>query len=288
MRMLVFGGTGMLGRALAAEGRRRNQPVLALSRAQGDVRDRRRLAYWAGAFAPEVIVNCAAFTQVDACEERRQHALEVNGEAVAHVAAAAAGAGAALVQVSSDYVFDGGGSRPYREDDPLGPLSVYGESKRLGEERALAYERALVVRASWLFGAGGPSFPATIRRLIADGKTPLRVVDDQVGAPTYTPYLARAIWDLAQRRATGVVHYRNRPPVSWYGVACEIAAAVRPRAEVVPVTTSEFPRPAPRPAYSVLDVGRFEELVGRAVEPWLAGLTDFLDTMARREGNSGD
>ena len=136
-----------------------------------------------------------------------------------------------------------------------------------------------MLRASWLFGDGGPNFVATMRRLIRQGHLPLRVVDDQIGCPTYTGSLARAIWELAARGMRGIVHYRDREAVSWHGFAVEIARALDPTAEVVPVPTSEFPRPAPRPAYSVLDVSRFETAVGRRVEPWASGLASYLEIL---------
>ncbi|HXO22641.1 MAG TPA: dTDP-4-dehydrorhamnose reductase [Thermoanaerobaculia bacterium] len=285
MRTLIFGGTGMLGRALATEGRRRAWPVLALSHSEADLTDAARLLYWADAFRPQLVVNAAAFTGVDACETERDRAFAVNGRGVAHAVAAAGAAGARLLHVSTDYVFGGRADHPYREDAPTAPLSVYGQSKLEGEGHALAYGRALVVRTSWLFGPGGPNFAATMLGLIAAGKLPLKVVDDQVGCPTYTPYLARALADLAELSLTGLIHYRNREPVSWYAFAREIAR-LDPRApaatEVVPVTTAEFPRPAPRPAYSVLDVKRFEAAAGRRVEPWEDGLAEFLAERAER------
>jgi dTDP-4-dehydrorhamnose reductase len=285
LRTLILGGTGMLGRAVVAAARARGWPALGLSHAQADVADRERLLYWMDTFRPEVVVNCAAVTRVDACEgEARAAAFAINGEAVAHVAAAAQRAGARLVHVSTDYVFDGAASAPYREDAATRPLSVYGASKLLGEGRALAWERAAVVRTSWLFGPGGPNFVATMVGLIEQGKAPLRVVADQHGCPTYTPFLARAVLDLARAGVAGVVHYRNREPVSWYAFAREIARlwpGTSGDIEVVPLTTAEFPRPAPRPAYSVLDVTRFEEAVGRRVEPWETGLAEYLATMRR-------
>ncbi len=295
MRALVFGGTGMLGRAAVAEGRRRGYPVLGLSHRQADLTDPGRLLAWAREFRPEAVLNCAAFTVVDECESDPAKATAVNGEGVGHAAAAAAAADAVLVHVSSDYVFDGAGSAPYGEAAATAPISAYGRSKLAGEEQALAYERSVVVRTSWLFGPGGANFVTTMLRLIANGTDPLRVVDDQVGAPTYTPYLARALWDLAERahapagaspgeeRATGLVHYRNREPVSWYGFAREIARSWAPGVGVVPVTTDEFPRPARRPAYSVLAVDRVERLRGRVVEPWAAGLASYLDHL-RNQG----
>ena len=287
MRTLVLGGTGMLGRAMVAEARARSLPVLGLSHAQADIRDRGRLLYWVDAFRPDLIVNCAAYTQVDACEaEGRDFAFAINGEAVDNVVEAARAAipgGARLVQISTDYVFDGKATVPYRENDPTGPLSVYGQSKLDGERRALAHDRSTVVRTSWLFGPGGPNFVATMVRLIESGKA-LRVVRDQLGAPTYTLFLARGVLDLATEDIRGVVHFRNREPVSWYEFASEIAglwSGTRRIPEVVPITTNEFPRPAPRPAYSVLDVARFEEAVGRRVEPWGWGLVDYLAALRK-------
>jgi len=276
MRCLVFGGAGMLGRAVVAEAEVRGWDALGLSRAQADIEDRGRLLYWAEEFRPEVVVNCAAFTRVDDCETETQRAFAVNGEAVEHAAAAAASSGARLVHVSTDYVFDGEARQPYREDAATAPRSVYGRSKLAGEQWALAYERSLVVRTSWLFGPGGPNFVATMVRLIETGQLPLKVVNDQEGCPTYTRFLAAALLDLARAGATGIVHYRNREPVSWYAFAAEIARLWSGTAAVEPITTAEFPRPAPRPAYSVLDVTRFEAIAGRRVEPWQDGLAEML------------
>lgn len=283
MRCLVLGGTGMLGRAVVAEARSRGWAAVGLSREQGDVTDRERLAFWAGFFRPEAVINCAAYTKVDDCESAPERAFRVNGEAVAHVAAAAGSVGAHLVHVSTDYVFDGEAQEPYREDAPTAPLSVYGRSKLAGERHALAYDKGLVVRTSWLFGPRGPSFVATMVRRIEEGNLPLRVVDDQRGCPTYTRFLAAALLDLALRGATGVVHYRNREPASWYSFATAIARQWSSTAEVVPVKTAQFPRPARRPAWSVLAVDRFEEIVGRPVEPWDWGLAELLMWM-RKEG----
>jgi dTDP-4-dehydrorhamnose reductase len=272
----------MLGHSLVAAARERGHAALALSRAQADIEDAARLRYWAETFRPETVINCAAYTKVDLAEgDGRDKAFAVNGSAVRHVVEAAAAVGARLLHVSTDYVFDGTAREPYEEDAPTHPTSVYGQSKLRGEQEALAYEKALVVRTSWLFGPGGPNFVATMVRLIDEGKLPLRVVHDQEGCPTYTPYLAGALLDLAATGLTGVVHYRNRERASWCDFAEEIARLWSGSAEVVPVTTREFPRPAPRPAYSVLDVSRFESVVGRRVEPWEEGLAEYLSGMRR-------
>ena len=280
MRSLILGGTGMLGRALVAEARDRGHAALAVSRQQADVTDPASLARCIDSFRPELVINCAAYTKVDACEgEGRERAFAVNGTAVGHAAAAAERAGARLIHVSTDYVFDGRAREPYQEDSPTAPLSVYGQSKLEGEREARRCENSLVVRTSWLFGPWGPNFVATMVRFIEEGRLPLRVVDDQEGCPTYTPFLARAILDLAPLAVTGIIHYRNREPVTWYTFARAIAelwsSPARP-AEVLPVTTAEFPRPAPRPAWSELSVQRFEETAGRRVEPWAWGLAEYL------------
>ncbi len=280
MRAIVLGGNGMLGRAVAALWRQRGEAVLAIDLPQADITDREGLCRWIDDFRPRLVVNCAAFTQVDACETERETAFEVNGRAVANVVDAAERAGAELIQISTDYVFDGRAAEPYCEDAATAPLSVYGASKLLGEQEARRYSRALVLRTSWLYGLSGANFVATIAGLLRQGRTPLKVVDDQIGRPTFTPFLALAIWDLATAGVHGLVHYGNREPVSWYGFAREIARYVAPeaRSTMLPVTTAEFPRPAPRPAYSVLDVARFEQAVGRPVETWQAGLGAYFDS----------
>lgn len=279
MRTLVFGGTGIVGRATVGAARRRGWPALGLAQEQADIERPGEVAAALAAFRPELVVNCAALTQVDACENARERAFAVNGAAVGNVAAACARAGARLVHISTDYVFDGAATEPYREEHPTGPRSVYGASKLDGERRALERDGALVVRTSWIFGAGGSHFVDTIRGLIAAGRTPLRVVADQVGAPTYSRFLARALLDLGESGVAGVVHYQNREPVSWYEFALEIARMSGARVAVEPVSTAEFPRPAPRPAYSVLSVARFEALAGRPVEDWRRGLAEYVQEM---------
>ena len=279
MRALILGAAGLLGRALAAELERRGAPLLALDRAGADVTDAVQVNAVVRSFAPAVVYNCAAFTRVDDCEQRSELASEVNGRAVGTLAEAARSAGAALVHVSTDYVFDGASPVAYSEEAAVAPLQEYGRSKLLGERHALSWERSVVVRTSWLFGSTGPSFVQAMLRQLA-GPAPVRVVDDQVGCPTYAPYLARAMADLAALGARGIVHYRNQPPISWHGFAVEIARRAAPGREVVAISTAERPRPARRPAYSVLDVERFEAITGRRVEPWTTGLDACLDDLA--------
>ena len=278
MRTLVLGGTGIVGRALVREGRSRGWPVLGLSHGQGDISDRRRADELCAAFRPALIVNCAAFTQVDLCEAEPERAFAVNGAAVGNLVRAAEAVGARLIHLSTDYVFDGRATAPYTEDHPTAPQSSYGRSKLEGERQALASDRSLVVRTSWIFGRGGANFVDTIAGRIRSGQKSFRVVDDQVGAPTWAPFLARAVSDLGEWGTTGLVHYQNRPALSWCAFAREIARRLDPGVEVTPITTAEAPRPAPRPTYSVLAVDRFEKLAGRTVESWHEGLTNHLGT----------
>lgn len=278
MRTLVLGGTGIVGRARVREGRNRGWPVLGVSHGQGDISDRRRVEELCADFRPALIVNCAAFTQVDLCEAEPERALAVNGAAVGDLVRAAEASGARLIHLSTDYVFDGRATAPYTEDHPTAPQSSYGRSKLEGERQALASDRSLVVRTSWVFGRGGANFVDTITGRIRSGQKSFRVVDDQFGAPTWAPFLATAVSDLGEWGTTGLVHYQNRPAVSWCEFAREIARRLGPGIEVTPITTAEAPRPAPRPAYSVLAVDRFEKLAGRTVESWHEGLTSHLGT----------
>ncbi|MEO8276535.1 MAG: dTDP-4-dehydrorhamnose reductase [Thermoanaerobaculia bacterium] len=279
MRTLVFGGTGIVGRALVQEGRSRGWPVLGVSHGQGDISDPVRVADLCRSFQPQLIVNCAAFTKVDLCEAEPKRAMEINGAAVSVLLSAAASCGARLIHLSTDYVFDGTGGKPYSEAHPTAPRSVYGASKLRGEEIALSASNALVVRTSWVFGAGGANFVDTIASRMRGGQRSFRVVDDQVGAPTFAPFLARAVSDLGEWGTAGLVHFQNRPVVSWFEFALAIARELAREVgeiEIVPIPTAEALRPAPRPAYSVLAVEHFEQLAGRAVEPWQEGLAQYL------------
>ncbi|MEM9290896.1 MAG: dTDP-4-dehydrorhamnose reductase [Acidobacteriota bacterium] len=281
LRALVFGGTGLLGTEVVRAARQRGAAALGLSSRQADLRDPQRLIDHVEAFRPDLVVNCAAFTAVDDCESREAEALAINGDAVAHAVAAARHLEAPLVQISTDYVFPGDDEGPYAPDAATGPRSAYGRTKLVGEQRALDYEHSLVLRISWVFGAAGANFVATMVRLMEGGAPELRVVDDQLGAPTYAPFAARAILDLASAGARGLYHYQNREPVTWYGFAQEIAREVAPQIPLHPVTTDAFPRPAPRPANSVLDVSATEALLGRPVETWRSGLAQYLAQRSR-------
>jgi dTDP-4-dehydrorhamnose reductase len=281
VRWLLTGAGGMLGTDLQEELAARGEELVALTRSDLDVTDSRLVEAAVREHAPDVIVNCAAYTKVDLAEEQEHAANAINGSAVELLAAAANDVGALLVQVSTDFVFDGRNDRPYDVTDAAHPLSAYGRSKFLGEVAATHAKRHLIVRTSWLFGPHGPNFVEAIRNQIRKGTDPLRVVSDQRGRPTYTPHLARAIVRLAQQGAEGVVHYADAEECSWFDFACAIAEQSASGVRVLPVTTGDFPRPAPRPAYSVLSTERYERLTGVAPDSWRDGLAEYL---AKRPG----
>jgi dTDP-4-dehydrorhamnose reductase len=250
--------------------------LVALSHGDLEITDSDAVATAIADARPEVVINCAAWTDVDGAERSFEAARAVNGDGAGNVARAAAAAGAWTFHISSDYVFDGSKREAYLESDPPAPLSAYGRSKLAGEHAvaAAAPSRHTVVRSSWLFGAGGSCFPATILRLARE-RDELTVVDDQVGCPTFTGHLARALVALAsQAPPLGVIHVAGAGGCSWFEFAVEIVARAELRAEVRPGSTATLARPAPRPAYSVLGTERAAE--APALPDWREGLREFL------------
>jgi dTDP-4-dehydrorhamnose reductase len=254
VRVLVTGAAGQLGRDVVEACGRAGDEAVAVARSVVDITDRATVIDCVTAVRPDVIVNAAAYTAVDACESNVDHALAVNGTAVGHLADAAEAVGAHLVHVSTDYVFDGRLDRPYREDDPTNPQSAYGRSKLVGEQ--LAGQRASVVRTSWVCGEHGANMVKVVMALAEDADRALAFVDDQRGCPTFTADLAPALLRLASDRRPGLFHVTNARAVTWFGFVQEVlATAGHDPARVRPITTAELdpPRPAPRPANSVLD-----------------------------------
>jgi dTDP-4-dehydrorhamnose reductase len=259
----VTGAGGMLGREVvraAAE-----HEVVALTHAELDVTDQDAVA---NAVEDSVVVNCAGYTDVDGAEADEEAATLLNGLAPGHLAAAAR----AIVHPSTDYVFDGEKREPYVESDPTGPRSAYGRSKLAGEEAVAANPRHFIVRTSWLFGSGGRNFVDTMLGLAGEHDE-LRVVDDQVGCPTYVGHLARALVQLAESGAYGIHHVAGAGACSWFEFAREIFRRAEVEVRVVPCTSDEFPRPAPRPAYSVLGTERANAI---RLPDWHDGLAAYL------------
>lgn len=276
-RVLITGAAGMLGSDLVQACRELGLEPVPLARSELDITQTQALdATLAGAKA-QVVVNCAAWTDVDGAEGSYAAALGVNGRGAGNVAAAAARYGAWTVHISSDYVFDGSKREPYVESDLTGPLCAYGRSKLEGEEAVARCAPGFhtIVRSSWLFGAGGPCFPATILRLARE-RDRLRVVEDQVGSPTFTGHLARGLAELcaAEERPVGIVHVAGTGACSWFDFATEIVAGAGLDCQVVPISTVEMPRPATRPAYSVLGTEREHEIP--RLPNWQEGLADYL------------
>lgn len=276
MKVLVTGAGGMLARAIVAASARRGHQVVPLTRAQLDVTDETVVLRRIRSEAPDVAVQCAAYTAVDAAERDEATATLVNGDAMRYLARGCQEVGARLVFPSSDYVFAGSASRPYRPEDPPSPINAYGRSKLAGERAALEVADALVVRTSWLYGSGGPNFVDTILRL-ANERDHLDVVHDQIGRPTWTVPLAGTILDLVEGGQKGIFHATGGgDPASWYDVALRIIGQVVPGVEVRAVATSDVPRPASRPEYSVLDCTVTEAATGRRLPDWRDSLLEYL------------
>ena len=294
MRFLVTGSGGQLGICLVRQIGAGAGHALAAApgHAQLDVADRAAVGAALDAARPDAVVNAAAFTWVDRCETERELAWRVNAEAPGVIAQECAARGIRLVHVSTDYVFDGEASRPYTEEDPVSPRTEYGRGKLEGERRVGdAMPGALVVRTSWVFGPGR-NFIATMlgaaaRRRAEGGDAPLRVVDDQFGSPTYAADLAGWILRLVEGEARGLYHLANRGVATWWEVAREaLDLAGFREVPIERVGTGEFPRPAPRPAYSALGCAK-ADAAGVVRRGWRAALAAYLasdDTPLRTIG----
>ena len=255
MRVMLFGASGLLGQDLVHElsgNELSGEQLTALSVEDADLRDHARVRDLISDSRPDWILLSAAYTDVDGCESNRDLAFAVNCEGAVNVAEAAREAGSRLMFLSTDYVFDGSKGSPYQTGDARNPTSVYGESKARAEERLLEIlPEVCIARTSWLFGHGGKCFPATILKL-ASTRPEISVVNDQRGSPTFTRDLAAALTELCRAFARGIVHVTNSGNCTWYEFAIEIVRESGLPTAIKPVTTAEFPRPARRPAYSVL------------------------------------
>ena len=283
MDYLVTGALGQLGRQVLNLARERGATAEGSDLPEVAVDDEATVRRWIVAASPRYVIHCAAYTDVDGCEKDPGTAERVNGGGTAHVAAACREAGAGLVYISTDFVFDGRGSTPYLEDHPTAPLSVYGRTKLLGEDAVLGADdpRFIVVRTSWVFGPGGRNFPAAILARADQGET-LSVVDDQVGSPTMTDDLAAMSFDLALRvtagqAATGLYHAANTGRTSWFGLARRVLdEAGLAHVPVARIKSADLGLPAPRPAFSVLDSSKLGSAILRELPSWESGLSRYL------------
>jgi dTDP-4-dehydrorhamnose reductase len=274
VRLLVTGAAGMLGHKVAAAGLAAGHDVVPASRGVCDLTDADAVSALVASVAPEAIVNCAAYTDVDGAEEHEAVALRVNADAAGNLARAGAAEGARIVHVSTDYVFDGVNYQPWLESDRPAALGAYGRTKLAGEEQvALATPRHAIVRTAWLFGVGGPNFVDTMLRLAAD-RDEVPVVTDQTGCPTWTGHLAPALVALAASEAVGIFHGAGRGQCTWNELAAETFSRAGVACRATATTSAAFKRPAPRPAWSVLGTERDP---GVRLPPWTEGLQGHLD-----------
>lgn len=273
MKVLVTGAAGMLGRDVMLAAGNAGHDVVGFGRAELDIADAAAVGKKFDLERPDVVINCAAWTDVDGAEEAEEAAFAVNGTGAGNVAAAAANVGASVVYISSDYVFDGAKGAPYVETDQPAPLSAYGRTKLAGEEAtAAANKRHFIVRSSWLFGIGGGNFVETMLRL-AEIQNEVLVVRDQVGSPTYTWHLAYGISRLIEGIEFGIHHMAAAGHCSWYDFAREIFEQAHLECKVLSGTTEMMGRPAPRPPYSALVSQRRHAI---ELPTWQDGLAGYL------------
>ncbi|GAA0361438.1 dTDP-4-dehydrorhamnose reductase [Microbispora corallina] len=277
----MTGAGGMLGADLVTLLRHEGEDVVPLARRDLDLRDPRAAGAAVEDVKPDVVVNCAAWTAVDEAEAHEEEALAVNGHGVRRLAAASAGHGAKLIHISTDYVFDGTARLPYAEDEPVDPVNAYGRTKLAGERAALSHG-GHIVRTAWLYGEHGANFATTMIRLAGERDT-VSVVDDQHGQPTWTADLAGRIVLLGRSGAPpGVYHGTNAGRTTWYGYAREIFRLLGADPDRVrPTTSRDFPRPAPRPAYSVLGHAAWGRAGMAPMRDWREALHDAWPRLTR-------
>lgn len=275
-RVLVTGAGGMLGSDLCPVLVEAGWSAIAADIAEFDITDRDATHRFVQHVSPTVIINCAAYTDVDGAEDERSLAFRVNERGARSIADAAAGVGAALVHISTDYVFDGEKASPYSEEDATNPINVYGASKLAGE---LAVREALashyICRTAWLYGVRGKSFPSTMLRLAHQSKA-LRVVTDQTGSPTYTVHLAQALAAIVERPLYGTYHVVNAGTATWRELASEVFRAAGMTPDVIPVSAADYPTKARRPRNSVLSTEKLSRSYDYSPPDWRSGVAAFV------------
>ncbi len=299
MSILITGATGQVGWELAHRARAKDLPVVALTQQELDIADAGAVAACLVRWAPQLVINAAAYTAVDRAEREPELAFAVNRDAVGYLAEACREREMPLFHLSTDYVFTGDRTEAYREDDPVSPLGVYGESKWAGEVVLReVLSKHVVVRVSWVFGAHGQNFVKTMLRLGAERDT-LRIVNDQRGCPTAAVDVADVLLGLAQRYFKkerlewGTFHYCGTPSTTWYEFARTIFAYAGEKglavpATVEPITTADYPTPAARPANSVLDCGKIETRLGIRCRPWSDALRVVVEQWAEASAASSE
>lgn len=286
-KVLVTGAKGQVGSELV-KAAPAGFTVIGLGSNELDITNQQQVTAVIAQYKPDLIINAAAYTAVDKAESDSDNAYAVNQQAVAWLAQAAKQADIPLFHISTDYVFDGESTTPYKETDPVNPQSVYGMSKLAGEQvLAATHNKHIILRTSWVFGAEGNNFVKTMLRLGKE-RDELSVVADQHGCPTSARSIAKVLWQLAEKYKTertlpwGIYHFSNSPACTWYEFACEIfeqavkAGVLKRKPVVQPITTAEYPTPAKRPAWSVLDCCKIEDLITNATDSWKKELNSLI------------
>ena len=275
MEILIIGASGMLGYDLIEE--ISNHNLILTNSKTLDITNKKEVMNSISKFKPDIVINAAAYTDVDGCEENEDLAFNVNGEGVKNLALACKKYDAALVHISTDYVFNGENDKPWVEDDPVGPVSVYGKSKLKGEEAIVEnMEKYFIIRTAWLYGYNGKNFPRTMLEL-AKTHDEITVVYDEVGSPTYTKDLAHAIAQLIESDYYGVYHITNSGSCSWCEFSRYIFEIAERDVKVIPVKASEFNRPAPRPHYSVLENKKWKDNGFKPLRDYKEAIQEYIE-----------
>ncbi|MGD0169317.1 MAG: dTDP-4-dehydrorhamnose reductase [Smithella sp.] len=294
MKILLLGHKGMLGSDLLLKLSGEHE-VIGMDKEEINIVSAGECQKAIKEIQPDIIINAAAFTNVDGCETAREDCFAVNAEAVKNIANACRNKNIRIIHFSTDYVFDGKSRQPYKEDDQCNPINVYGESKLAGERYLQSLsDNYILIRTSWLYGVKGKNFVGAIlekaraknfirdtmekAKAEKDGPSTLSVVDDQVGSPTYTKDLAAAVDLLIDKNAQGIFHVTNRGSCSWHQFAVKILQESGfSDIEVLPIKSDQLQRPAARPAYSILSMQKFIQTTGKAMQPWQLALQDYLE-----------
>jgi dTDP-4-dehydrorhamnose reductase len=279
--ILVSGSNGQLGSELQEIASQfKNYRFVFLSRTELSIVDRNALEKQFVIHEPSYFINCAAYTAVDKAEEEKELAEEINGRAVGAIAALCNNFNCRLIHISTDYVFNSQAKSPLKEDDPVDPVNAYGETKLMGERLAMQNTDTIIIRTSWVYSKYGKNFVKTMKRLMGE-KDSVSVVSDQVGSPTYAADLAEAIMEIITtgKWEPGIYNYSNSGVISWFEFASEIKNLLHSTCEVLPISTAQFPTPAKRPAYSVLDKSKIKNVYNITTRDWKESLIKCINKL---------
>jgi len=275
MKVLVLGAKGMLGSEIVRSFKRFFD-VISYCREDIDITDTLLTREKIKKAKPEIVINAAAYTDVDGCEKNKEYALKVNSFGVRNISEVCKEIGAKIVHISTDYIFDGNKRKPYKEEDEPNPINFYGKSKLKGENQIKEVcENFLIIRSEWLYGMGGRNFVNLIIET-AKKESLLKVVNDQIGTPTYTKDLSEAILSLLKKDCTGIYNATNSGQCSWFEFACKIVELLKLKVKILPISSQESNRIAKRPSYSVLNCNKLKGDTGFFFRPWAEALEEFL------------